>query len=246
LNKLVQISRRLARSVDSLHFASPVTHVYNPLNYARATHEEYLAKYGCLKPEAVLVGMNPGPYGMVQTGVPFGEIQLVKGWLRIEGEIRPPKDQHPKRPIQGFSCSRSEVSGFRLWTWAKDSFGKPENFFKRFMVLNYCPLCFMEDSGRNRTPDKLPAAEREPLFAACDLALRLSIQQLQPRFAIGIGAFAAKRIRAATSFGNLIIGQILHPSPASPKANKGWAAQATHELASIGIKIKARNNADFK
>jgi single-strand selective monofunctional uracil DNA glycosylase len=238
LKDLVQISRRLADSVDSLHFALPVTHVYNPLSYARATHEEYLEKYGCFKPEAVLVGMNPGPYGMAQTGVPFGEIQMVKEWLRIEGKIQGPEGQHPKRPIQGFDCSRSEVSGSRLWSWARESFGRPEKFFQRFMVLNYCPLCFMEDSGRNRTPDKLPVAEREPLFAACDLALKLSIQQLQPQYVIGIGAFAAKRIKAALPDSNLIIGQILHPSPASPKANKGWAQQVTRELETIGIKLQ--------
>ncbi len=37
--------------------------------------------------------------------------------------------QHPKRPIEGFDCARSEVSGRRLWGWAALRFGSAETFF---------------------------------------------------------------------------------------------------------------------
>lgn len=125
--------------------------------------------------------MNPGPFGMAQTGVPFGEVELVRDWLGIDTKIGKPPREHPKRPIEGFACQRREISGQRLWGFARARFERPERFFARFFVWNYCPLLFLEASGRNLTPDKLRAAERAPLEAACDGALRRAIAILRPR-----------------------------------------------------------------
>src|SRR5690606_21281024 len=157
------------------------------LEYARIPYERYLARYGVGQKEVLLLGMNPGPFGMAQTGVPFGEVSLVRDWLRIEGPVGKPAEEHPKRPILGFDCHRSEVSGARIWGWAKERFQSPDRFFSRFFVFNYCPLVFMEASGRNLTPDKLPKAERESLFAACDEALRRLVELWEPRWVIGVG-----------------------------------------------------------
>jgi single-strand selective monofunctional uracil DNA glycosylase len=233
----VAISRRLARAMDGLSFRAPVTHVYDPLVYAREPHEIYLERYARPGVEAVLVGMNPGPFGMAQTGVPFGEVTLVREWLGIEGRVAKPEREHPARPIEGFACERSEVSGARLWGWARARFGVPEEFFPRFFVWNYCPLVFMEASGRNRTPDKLAASEREALYAPCDEALRAICAQLRPKHVIGVGAFARERAAMALAGEAFRIGTILHPSPASPAANKGWAEQAELGLKKLGIEL---------
>lgn len=237
MNPLVRISRDLAGEVDRLRFGPPVTHVYNPLDYARAPHEAYLARYGVPPREVLLVGMNPGPFGMAQTGVPFGEIAAARDWLRIEGEVGRPEREHPKRPVAGFACHRSEGSGKRLWGWAKERFDTPERFFERFFVANYCPLVFLEDSGRNRTPDKLPADERAALFAACDRALVRTVDALDPRWVVGIGRFAEDRIRACVPLEGRVVGCILHPSPANPRANAGWAAEAEAGLRALGIPL---------
>jgi single-strand selective monofunctional uracil DNA glycosylase len=181
--------------------------------------------------------MNPGPFGMAQTGVPFGDVRMVRDWLRIEGDVRRASNEHPKRPVLGFACTRSEVSGSRLWGWAKERFKTPEAFFENHFVANYCPLVFMEQSGRNLTPDKLPASERISLFAACDEALRRIVKTLNPGFVIGVGAFAQERARQSLPDFNGVIGAILHPSPASPKANRGWAKLAEGELAELGIPL---------
>ncbi|HTM43766.1 MAG TPA: hypothetical protein VL137_02365, partial [Polyangiaceae bacterium] len=180
MNELVRLSAELRDRVASLRFAAPVSYVYNPLAYAWAPHANYLERYGEGPKEALLLGMNPGPFGMAQTGVPFGDVALVRGWLGITGSVKKPKRQHPKRPVQGFACSRSEVSGTRLWGWAKDRFETPQRFFERFFILNYCPLVFMEESGRNLTPDKLPRGDAAPLFAACDEHLRRAVELLEP------------------------------------------------------------------
>ena len=235
--RLIDISRRLSARVGDLTFAPPVTHVYNPLEYARAPHERYLERYGVPPKEAVLVGMNPGPFGMAQTGVPFGDVQMVRDWMGISLKVDSPSGQHPKRPVLGFDCPRSEVSGTRLWGWARERFATPEAFFARFFVLNYCPLCFMMASCANLTPDKLPAAQREPLFAACDEALRESIALLKPRLVVGVGGFAAKRAQIALAGTSVTVGCILHPSPASPKANTGWAKIVEKELEGLGVRL---------
>lgn len=232
---LQEIASALVRDVSRLRFGPPVTHVYNPLEYAAAAHERYVERYGRGRREAVLLGMNPGPWGMAQTGVPFGEVSMVRDWLGIEVAIGKPPSEHPKRPIEGFSCRRSEVSGARLWGWAREQFGTPDRFFKRFFVVNYCPLVFMEASGRNCTPDKLPAAERAPLLAACDVALRRTVECLRPRCVIGIGVFAETRARAALADHDVEIGRILHPSPANPHANRDWSAAASAQLAAYGF-----------
>jgi single-strand selective monofunctional uracil DNA glycosylase len=174
---------------------------------------------------------------MAQTGVPFGEISAVRNWLGIEAEFESPAREHPKRPIQGFACTRSEVSGARLWGWARDLFETPHRFFERCFVANYCPLAFMEATGRNRTPDKLPGAEREPLLERCDLALRRTVDELEPRYVVGVGAFAERRATSALGGTATVVGRVLHPSPASPAANRGWAEKATLELRELGIEL---------
>ncbi len=231
---LKKITDDLASKLEHLNFSPPVTHVYNPLRYARRPYDRYLRIYGRRPKRVLLVGMNPGPWGMAQTGVPFGEVNLVRDWMGICDPVEKPAREHPKRPVAGFDCGRSEVSGRRLWGWAAETYGTPQAFFKHFFVANYCPLMFMEAEGRNRTPDKLPVAERRPLLAICDEALRRTLQHFQPEFAVGIGAFAARRVAAAAD-GGIVTGQITHPSPANPRANRGWRAVVTAELQKLGI-----------
>ena len=232
---LVEIARNLGSEVARLEFGPPVTHVYNPLAYAWPAHRQYLERFGGGSKEVLFLGMNPGPWGMAQTGVPFGEVVAVRDWMGLDAKIGRPEHEHPKRPVTGLDCGRSEVSGERLWGWARDTFKTPENFSSRILVANYCPLSFMEATGRNRTPDKLPASERDPLFEICDRALRLMVEAVQPALVVGVGGFAEKRARGALEGRELRIGRILHPSPASPAANRGWADQATRQLRELGV-----------
>lgn len=232
---LPEITDDLVRELEPLTFAAPTSHVYNPLVYARAPWDLYCERYGKGPREVLLVGMNPGPFGMAQVGVPFGEVALVRDWLGLEAPVDRPAVEHPKRPISGFACPRSEVSGARVWGWARDRFGTPEAFFERFFIANYCPLVFMEESGRNRVPEKLPAAEREPLFSACDRALRRTIECFGPRLVLGVGKFAETRARSVAEDLGIEIGSVPHPSPASPLANRGWAPLMDAALAGYGL-----------
>jgi len=234
-DRLLHATRTLRKRVGALGFAPPVAYVYNPLEYAARPHARYVRRFADGKKRVVFLGMNPGPWGMVQTGVPFGEVALVRDWLGIVARVDRPEPEHPRRPVEGFACRRSEVSGARLWGAIAEHWKTPERFFARHYITNYCPLVFMEDSGRNRTPDKLPAAEREPLFEACDHALRRTVEILEPEWVIGIGAFAADRAAGVLEHHDVQIGRVLHPSPANPTANRGWAPQVAKQLAALGL-----------
>ena len=228
-------TRRLCRDLAPLRFGRPVTHVYNPLEYARRPHSAYVERFAASRKRTIFLGMNPGPFGMAQTGVPFGDVEQVRGWLAIDAPVARPEREHPKRPVLGFDCPRREVSGTRLWSALRDHYGEPESFFADHYIANYCPLVFLEQSGRNRTPDKLPAREREPLFEACDRHLRALVALLEPDFVVGIGAFAEGRAREVIGDSAIRVGRVLHPSPANPRAQRDWSGSARRELEALGV-----------
>ena len=238
---LKKISAALAAECSALRFGSGTEAVYSPLVYAARPHNLYLKLVGAAPKKVIFLGMNPGPWGMAQTGVPFGEIAMVRDWLGIKAAVDKPEREHPKRPIEGFSCVRSEVSGRRLWGLFRQRFGTPEEFFRDHFVANYCPLVFMDQGGANITPDKLPSEETLPLFEACDRALADTIKLLKPEWVIGVGGFAKKRIDKVKGrfFGGadytFSSTQILHPSPASPKANAGWDREVVRTLTELGV-----------
>ena len=238
--KVIAAAEKLRDRVDALDFGPNVPWIYNPLRYAWQTHRQYLDRYTPATCKVLLLGMNPGPWGMAQTGVPFGEVNAVVNWLAIDAAVGKPPQEHPKRPIEGLSCKRSEVSGQRLWGLFQKRYKTPEAFFEKHFVANYCPLVFMEESAKNLTPDKLPIAARKPLEQVCDEHLSELIDALQPEWVIGVGGFAedcATRVLGDRSVlaSAIKTGRILHPSPASPAANRDWAGTATKQLVALGI-----------
>ena len=230
---------KLSSKLDDMKFSAPVSIVYNPLQYAADGVEKYLC-YSEGKKKIIFLGMNPGPWGMAQTGVPFGEVNAVKNFLKLDDiRVNSPENEHELYKVRGLECPRSEVSGKRLWGLFEKKFGTAENFFCEHFVLNYCPLLFLESSGenkvRNLTPDKLKKSEREFLFAACDEFLRKIIEVLKPEFVVGVGSFAEERARLALDGLEIKISKILHPSPASPQSNKDWDKKVTIQLIEAGV-----------
>ncbi len=243
-DKVLKATATLRDQVDGMSFEEPVAYVYNPLRYAWQMHSKYVRKWGASPRRVLLLGMNPGPWGMAQTGVPFGEVAMVKEFMGLRGKVERPDPEHPKRPVLGLESSRSEVSGRRLWGFFDEQCGGAEGFFEEHFAVNYCPLVFMEDSARNRTPDKLPAHEKKALFEACDQRLIALVDIYQPEWVVGIGGFARKKLdslfgpKVKTPLGKHTppnIGTVLHPSPASPAANRGWAEAAEKQLFEQGI-----------
>ena len=49
------------------------------------------------------------------------------------------------------------------------------------------------------------------------------------------GRFRGGAGRGGSSRYDIRIGRVLHPSPASPAANRGWAAAAEKQLLALGV-----------
>ena len=243
-NIQLKAAAALKERLNGMRFAGPVSHVYNPLVYAWSAFEDYVIRYGGTAKRVLFLGMNPGPWGMAQTGIPFGEVAAVESWLGISASIGRPDDVQPSYPVEGYSCKRSEISGKRLWGLFKERFETAEIFFKRHFVANYCPLLFIEtylsangkERARNLTPDKLKPNERTFLHEACDDHLRAIVDALNPPHVVGVGAFAARRAgEALKGMRGVTVTKILHPSPASPKSNSDWSGEVTRQLTTLGI-----------
>lgn len=231
---IIREAKLLADACNQLSFSENIAVVYNAFDYALPGYAAYVSKFVDGPRNALFLGMNPGPWGMAQTGVPFGEIPAVRDWMGLQFEIGKPPVEHPKRSVEGLACTRSEVSGRRLWGLFAELFGSPEAFFADNFVLNYCPLSFMLESGANLTPDKLTAEERKPLAKACDNHLRRIIEILEPEIAVGVGGWATKCLERQR-IADLKIGTLLHPSPASPIANKHWHERPHRQLKELGL-----------
>ncbi|MEM9056270.1 MAG: uracil-DNA glycosylase family protein [Pseudomonadota bacterium] len=232
----------LLASIDALNaqlrpvrFPAPVACVYNPLVYALGPYKKFLSRYGKGEKRCVFLGMNPGPYGMAQTGVPFGEVSMVRDWMSIEAPVNQPPVVHPKRPIEGFACQRSEVSGRRFWGLMAQRYPDPRAFFADHFVLNYCPLVWMSDTGKNLTPDKIPRAQMTRVAAACDGFLSACLDYYRPEIVIGVGVFAEKQAKRVCADRAVTVGRMLHPSPASPIANRHWPDKAIEDLRKLGV-----------
>ncbi|XP_041097388.1 single-strand-selective monofunctional uracil-DNA glycosylase 1 isoform X2 [Polyodon spathula] len=228
----------LSARLRELSFGAPVEYVYNPLEYAWDTHQCYVNKYCQGRKEVLFLGMNPGPFGMAQNGVPFGEASIVRDWLHITGKVGRPPFEHPKRPILGLECRQREVSGARFWGFFQKLCGEPGVFFRRCFVHNLCPLAFVSQTGRNLTPAELPVEQRDKLLRLCDLALCQAVRALGVSTVVGVGRLAEQRARRALSEAGVEgvrVEGIMHPSPRNPQANKGWEEIARAKLEEVGV-----------
>jgi single-strand selective monofunctional uracil DNA glycosylase len=233
--RLVDAAQALAQAIARLEFAPPVGWVYHPLLYAWEPHRLYLERYGNGRKRVLFLGMNPGPWGMAQTGVPFGAVAMVRDFLHIQAAVGQPERPHPRCPVQGLDCRRNEVSGQRLWSLFGTRFETAERFFADHFVTNYCPVMMLDESGKNLTPDKLRGPVSLALEAACDQHLRAVVQALGITTVVGVGAYAEKVAQRALAGSDLRFGRMPHPSPANPAANRDWAGAARQALTDQGI-----------
>lgn len=222
--KLLGIHQELAYRLSELPFSPPVEYIYNPLDYAFDVHSQFVNKY-CLSEKKILfLGMNPGPWGMSQTGVPFGEVTIVRDWLAISGEVgRPLKECH-NRPVLGFNCKRREISGWKFWNFFKGLCLDPFRFFRDAFVYNYCPLAFMTATGKNVTPAEMKSSDRKMIDSLCERAFCKILELLHVEIVIAVGKYAEKcaaSVTKANGLNHIKIVTLLHPSPRN-FSSKNW------------------------
>ncbi len=232
---LLDRTKQLSTQVSLIKFTFD-GFIYNPLDYAWETHSLYLSRYVREGANVMFLGMNPGPFGMMQTGVPFGEIKAVREYLKISGNVSKPAQEHPARPVLGFDCKRSEISGKRLWGLVSEIYQNPDDFASQNCVFNYCPLGFLEKgkTAKNFTPDHLPREERKALENLCDSYLFDVVELIKPKYLIGVGKYAMEKFQKTFPAG-YEINCIIHPSPGNPQANDNWNGKTLAKLKDLGI-----------
>ena len=67
----LMLEKQLCEALRVLEFRSPVEYIYNPMEYAWDPHSNYVQRYCSTQKPVLFLGMNPGPFGMAQTGVSF-------------------------------------------------------------------------------------------------------------------------------------------------------------------------------
>ena len=226
VERMIEASSKLRDDVekfaDSLVKERSVDAVYNPLAYAWEPHRAYLELASGGGAKTLLLGMNPGPHGMGQMGIPFAATSVVRELLKITNlEVGQPRKPHPKRPISGLDWPKEEVSGTRLWGLLANEYGSAESIFKSVFLLNHCPLMlFSGERATNITPDKITGPTTKALLERCDEHLREVVDIMQIERVIGVGKYSEKRALNALSGIDISVTTCWHPSPASPLANR--------------------------
>ena len=226
VERMIEASSKLRDDVekfaDSLVKEGSVDAVYNPLAYAWEPHRAYLELASRGGAKTLLLGMNPGPHGMGQMGIPFAATSVVRDLLKITDlEVVQPRTPHPKRPISGLDWPKEEVSGTRLWGLLANEYGSAESIFKSVFLLNHCPLMlFSGERAANITPDKITGPTTKALLERCDDHLREVVDIMQIERVIGVGRYSEKRALNALSGIDISVTTCWHPSPASPLANR--------------------------
>ena len=208
---------------------------YNPLNYAWNVHEEYLRRMGGLGAKTVVLGMNPGPHGMGQMGIPFAATSVVRDLLGISGiPVNQPNTPDERRPVIGLDYHKEEVSGTRLWGLLSEQYGDAESIASRVFLVNHCPLMlFSGPRATNITPDKIGGGTAKALIERCDEHLSQVVEILEANRVIGVGKFAESRARDALKEQSVEVTGCWHPSPASPLANRNGGADWRENVSSI-------------
>lgn len=220
MKALIDLTEEFNKKLNELQFDFD-GFVYNPLNYASLLHNQFLNR-NTNTIDNLFMGMNPGPFGMAQNGVPFGATSKVKDFLKINGSVDLVLDAHPKLPIVGLEMKREEESGKRFWSVMEEIYGNCEEFFKHSFATNYCPLAFIDkgSTAKNITPDKLSKQDQKKIELVCDEFLEKQINILKPKRIIAIGRYSEKM--ALKNKDKIEVLYLFHPSPANPKGFSYW------------------------
>lgn len=240
-SRFYSLECQLNDALQTIETPSSITHVYNPLNYASNLHCAYLEKFLDGPKRVIFVGMNPGPNGMGQTGVPFGNILTVRNEMGLSGRVQQPPSVHVKRPICGLECTIEEPSGVRIWgLFKKLAGGSLMTFGKNCFVHNFCPLIFYDKAGRNITPSELKGDYKAIIGKLCLDALDKELDLLQPEILVPIGEYINGIIKRSRHVNSLKVYKLHHPSPRALN-NQNWPEKAEQLLHKFDL-VKYINN----
>uniref|UniRef100_A0A182VYR0 Uracil-DNA glycosylase-like domain-containing protein n=1 Tax=Anopheles minimus TaxID=112268 RepID=A0A182VYR0_9DIPT len=236
--QVYRIERELSAALRKVILPSEVAACYDPIEYASEIHCAYLQRFLDGPKHVLFIGMNPGPWGMCQTGVPFGYVPAVRDWMGLRGAVAKPTPELAARPVEGLACTREEQSGKRWWGLYEELCGTSDRFFHSCFVYNLCPLAFFHQSGRNITPSELKGKAKGEIQAISEQYLETALTLLKPKIVISVGRYTEDRIKTLTKRNKIdptIVTYCMpHPSPRSLN-NTNWPEKAKLWLTEHGI-----------
>jgi Uracil DNA glycosylase superfamily. len=207
----------------------------NVFSYAIDPFLEYLEKAERGSVRTLYLGMNPGPYGMYRTGIPFCDFVTKREFLKITASVDETFIDVDAVRGEKPDEKRREVSGMRLWGLFESVYHSPERFFSSSLVLSYSPLIFFRSEGRraNIALSDVKSLDRKRIEKVSDEFLKRYIKELKCDTLVGIGDYAHRALVRCSDGERLL--KIAHPSPANPAANGDWAGRTYCYLKSEGV-----------
>jgi len=206
--------------------------VWNPALYALDIYQEYLTKFPP-EPGAILaLGLNPGPYGMAQTGIPFTDCRTASGALGMEMTIpgKAPDDLISRlKKANGKWRGTYERSSLGMYRFLILAWGDIKTAYRNWFVGNPCPLLFLDPERWNVTPADPRLRRMKEVGELRQRAVIGFSEILNPRGIVCFGKDVAKAV------GEVAIRQVgpdrvvfyEHPARAVPEK---WAAGLLQEL----------------
>jgi len=240
---VVNATRLLSARLEPVRAALPAAGLkavaaIDPTSYAFGNYTRFMQLAASGPRLALFVGMNPGPHGMAQTGIPFGDVDTARVLLGGADTIDPLPGLRAASgaawDCKGLAYHRGEQSGMRLWSALSQLCGSPQAALERCCIVNYCPLYMVGPELENITPSDLPRRHdiTRALEAACDEHLRQLVLGLEVKTVLSFGSYAHASARRALSGFPVDFYTTPHPSPRRGSAAE-WIASALPLLAGV-------------
>jgi single-strand selective monofunctional uracil DNA glycosylase len=236
--RFAPLARSIARATGWL--------VLDPSRYGERWHAPFRRLYPPRARPLLVFGLNPGPYGMAQTGIPFTDLKrLAQGLPRLAAELARSGERLSlpglaPSSLQPFLTRTFESSSVRVHRFLRLAHGSAERAFREVVFVNPCPLLFIDRAlGENRTPADLPRALRAGVDEARVEVVSVAVARLRARGAIVLGrdAAAALSVPLRARLGERAVVEWEHPARAVPDI---WARGLLAALRRRGLLASSR------
>lgn len=216
-----------AQDAESVRRALRLPRDHRVLNvhaYGWSAYEAFVrAYYSDGRPRILALSMNPGPFGAVQTGIPFCDVPLAR-------QLLPGFDRLIAAKPSWVASERREISALKLVVWSDARFGGIRGLYARVLLAMTCPLAILRGPRKTNVPlPALPRREQEKIEAFIPRHAAEEIRLAEPAGILMLGEWAQRvwRIALRTDPGLASLPALAAPHPAAHITNRAKYAAWT-------------------